>query len=179
MSPTILKRWLSHGPRPSHVGQDEPTVAILVGARSLIGRGWLQGGWYVLETRDGRRHAVLPGSLMPRGNSMVVRSCLVGAVLEAARWHGREHETAGPAIDALWDALWRAEGRGPQLDVASPSPSARRLRVRELTRWNDHPDRTRDHVLGLLDLAIGEVEQSLPVPASPSAASDAGPVATR
>jgi hypothetical protein len=135
----------------------ERTLAVLVGAKALIGRGWLQGGWYVLEAPDGRRRFVGPGSLTRRSFGAVVQACLVGAVVEAARWHSAERGTAGPAIDALWRALVEAGGGRLDSDRGVPSPAARGLEVRDLARWNDHQDRTRDEVLRLLDVTIAHV----------------------
>jgi hypothetical protein len=153
----FVQSWFSDGVRSSDIDRQELTVAVLVGAKSLIRRGWLQGGWYVLEAPDGRRRSVGAGSLTRRSYGMVVQACVVGAVAEAARWHSPERGTAGSAIDALWNELLGAEGRRCVLEYEGTSPAARRVKVRELTRWNDHPRRTRDDVLRLLDAMIGSV----------------------
>jgi hypothetical protein len=152
--PAMLGHWFSDRRTPAPVQRDEHTAEVLVDARVLVDRGWLQGAWYVLESPNGRRHVVLPGSFMPRREATVVGSCLVGAVIEAARTLGRERDAVGPTIDALWEALLKAEGRPSDDDRRTPSLWTRRVRVRELTRWNDHHDRTQDDVLRLLDLAI-------------------------
>jgi hypothetical protein len=153
----FTRRWLSAGPQTLDTDRQERTLAILVGARSVVGRGWLQGGWYVLEAPDGRRRFVGAGSLTRRSYGAVVQACLVGAVVEAANWHSPEQGTAGSALDALWRALMDSQGRSLDPGRGVPSPAARRLRVRDLTRWNDHRDRTRDEVLRLLDVTIGQI----------------------
>jgi hypothetical protein len=156
--PAFLGHWISDGRTPASVQRDAHTADVLVAARALVDRGWVQGAWYVLESPNGRRHVVLPGSFMPRREATVVGSCLVGAVIEAARARGRERDAVGPAIDALWEALLHAEGRPSDDDRPTRSAWTRRVRVRELTRWNDHQDRTQDDVLRLLDLAIDRAD---------------------
>jgi hypothetical protein len=151
------RQWLSRGPRTLDTDRQERTLAILVGARSLIGRGWLRGGWYVLEAPNGRRRFVGAGSLTPHSYGAVVQACLVGAVVEASTWHSAEQGTAGPALDVLWRALMDAQGKRFDPGRVVPSPAARRLYVRDLTRWNDYRDRTQDDVLRLLDATIGQV----------------------
>src|SRR6476620_1055604 len=91
--------------RQSAAASAERTLAILVGARAVLERGCVQGGWYVLEARDGRRRFVAAGSLTRRSFGQVVQSCLVGAVVESARWHTSQRGAAGPAIDTLWHEL--------------------------------------------------------------------------
>jgi hypothetical protein len=153
----FVRQWF---PEPEHArgtGRPEHTVAVLEGARSVVRRGWIQGGWYVLEATDGRRRVVGPGSLTPRSFGAVVQACLVGAAVEAARWHSAERGAAGPAIDALWRALMLAEGKRFVPERLVASPAARTLRVRDLTRWNDDRGRTRDQVLALLDAAVDQV----------------------
>src|SRR5919199_1005443 len=109
----------------------EQTLAVLVGARALIARGWLQGGWYVLEAPDGRRRFVGAGSLVRRSFGEIVQSCLVGAVVEAARWHTAEKGAAGPAIDRLWHELGELAGRRPPADPWPPAPVVRSRQVQE------------------------------------------------
>src|SRR5919199_1032691 len=106
----------------------EQTLAVLVGARALVARGWLQGGWYVLEAPDGRRR-------------------FVGAVVESARWHTAEKGAAGPAIDRLWHELGGLTGHRPPADPWPPTPVLRTRQVGALATWNDNPARTREDVL--------------------------------
>ena len=106
------------------------TLAVLVGARALVERGWVQGGWYVLEAPDGRRRFVGAGSLTRRSFGEIVQSCLVGAVVESARWHTSERGAAGPAIDTLWQRARRAvgrpaAGRPPDVDPRAAQPPGR------------------------------------------------------
>jgi hypothetical protein len=147
-----------HARRPvSAASCPEQTLAVLVGARALVARGWLQGGWYVLQAPDGRRRFIGPGSLTRRSFGQIVQSCLIGAVVESARWHTAEKSAAGPAIDTLWHELGELSGRRAPSDPWPPSPVLRSRQVGELTTWNDHPARTRDEVLQLLDTAIARL----------------------
>jgi hypothetical protein len=157
--PTVRAR----GSHDRRVGERRPspatsssdlTPAVLAGARALIARGWLQGGWYVLEAPDGRRRFVGAGSLTPRSFGDVVQSCLVGALVESARWHTAEKGAAGPAIDVLCHEL---SAPGTPADPWPPTPVGRTREVRELTTWNDHPGRTREDVLRLLDATIARL----------------------
>jgi hypothetical protein len=134
----------------------EHTRAVLTGARSVLRRGWLQGGWYVLQSPDGRRRVVGAGSLTPRSYGEVVQACLVGAVVEAASWHSPQRVASAPALDALWCAL--QELRGFRLDPLDqvPSPAARSARMRDLTRWSDAAGRTQQDVDRLLEAALPE-----------------------
>jgi hypothetical protein len=133
------------------------TLAVLVGARSLVERGWVQGGWYVLEAPDGRRRFVAAGSLTRRSFGEIVQSCLIGAVVESARWHTSERGAAGPAIDTIWHALGEVSGGRPPVDPKTPIPVLRSRQVVDLTTWNDRRGRTREEVLDLLDAAIARV----------------------
>ena len=124
---------------PAAAGAAAPgrTLAVLVGARSMVERGWVQGGWYVLQAPDGRRRFVGAGSLTRRGFGEIVQSCLVGAVVESARWHTAEKGAAGPAIDTLWQELGELSGGRPPVDPRTPTPVLRSRQVGELTTWND------------------------------------------
>ena len=152
---------LVHGvharPRVPDGSSGQQTLAVLVGARALIARGWLQGGWYVLQAPDGRRRFVGAGSLTRRSFGEIVQSCLVGAVVESARWHTAARGAAGPAIDRLWHELGELTGRRPPTDPWPPTPVLRSRQVGELASWNDNPGRTREEVLQLLDTAIARL----------------------
>jgi hypothetical protein len=54
----------------------------------------------------------------------------------------------------LWDALQELRGTHlPGVAGRAAPPAVRAARVRDLTRWNDHPGRSRAEVLRLLDVA--------------------------
>jgi hypothetical protein len=132
--------------------------AVLDGARGLIERGWLQHGWY-LTNRPRPRSLLARLRQVERAPSMdeVRRACLVAAVAVSANGGDRSNPIAeaGPALDLIWDALWETRGytAAPAADRV-PAPDVRAARMRELVRWNDSAERTRDDVLNLLDRAI-------------------------
>ena len=151
--------------RSSSAPPHERTLAVLVGARALVERGWVQGAWYVLEAPDGRRRAIGAGSLTRRSFGEIVQSCLVGAVIESARWHTAERGAAGPAIDTVWQELGELSGGRPPVDPRTPMPVLRSRQVGELTSWNDCRDRSRDDVVRLLDAAIARMSATaVPAP---------------
>jgi hypothetical protein len=95
------------------------------------------------------------GRLRPRGPGVVVSACLVGAVVEAGRRYADDPVAAGPALDALWLALY--DDRSVDAVGRVPSPIVRDLRARDLARWNDAPGRTVDEVIALVDRATRRV----------------------
>jgi hypothetical protein len=152
--------------------------AALEGARStLVEHGWVQNTWYAVQRRS-------PTTTSPDATDAtdapevpgVPGACLVGAVVRATRRHhpAAGATDAGPALDVLWDALQESRGlHGPGLAGRAVPREIRTARVRDLTRWNDDPGRSRDEVLGLLDLATSRaimeavhLPQRVPAPAS-------------
>ena len=137
---------------PTRNARHAPALAVLDGAAAVLHRGWLQHAEREVRTADGRLTARGPGEL--------VRSCLVAAVVEAARWHDDDPSTPGPALDALWLALQGPRAGGDAVGPV-PAPAVRQIRARELARWNDAPDRTQDDVLALVQLAARRVRAEL------------------
>lgn len=144
---------------PTRNARHAPALAVLDGAAAVLHRGWLQHAEREVLTADGR--------LTTRGPGELVRSCLVAAVAEAARWHDDDPSAAGPALDALWLALQRPRAGGDDPVGPVPPPAVRQIRARELARWNDAPDRTQDDVLALVGLAARRVRAELAHGAAP------------
>ena len=130
-------------------------LEVLVAARALLARGWVQGTWSAVQPRP----VVGPG----QDRAGVQRStCLVGAVVVAAG--GRAAVGGQPAqrsLDLLWHTLHRATDPGPVRWC--PGPALRTLQVQDLTRWNDAAGRSPQEVRGLLDAAIGRLTRDLQV----------------
>jgi hypothetical protein len=148
------------------VARLEEVRAQLEEARNLIEKGWVQDAWFAIRDRQGRLRPIGPFGfgLLRRGD--VAGACLVGAVVHATWTHrpGVDATAAAPALDMLWDSLQEVRG------VASASPVAasrdvRAARVRDLTRWNDRPGRSRDEVLELLDVAVSRTIMAAVEPA--------------
>lgn len=138
------------GPPVNRSARLGDVCAVLDGARTLIERGWVQDRWLVTPAPAVRR-ATVTGTPPD-----VSGACLVGAVVHAAQRHHASAAAihAAPALDVLWDAWQETRGfDGPGLAGWAAPREVRAARVRDLTRWNDQPDRTRDDVLRLLDLA--------------------------
>ena len=78
----------------------------------------------------------------------VTGACLVGAVVQAG---GGPPAARSQMVQRTLDLTWHALRDDPDRPVRwSPGPDVRMLQVRDLTRWNDTPGRTRDEVLDLL-----------------------------
>lgn len=149
------------GPRPPPTAPARPVPApsafekvrvVLETARAVVGRGWLQHGWYETAPRSWRQK--LFGPIPDPGT--LEGACLVAAVVLAGHAGGaftQVDRDSGPPLDRLWDALQETRGY-PADGPGAVAPMVRRARMRELVRWNDAPGRTRDDVLGLLDRAI-------------------------
>jgi hypothetical protein len=128
---------------------------VLADARTIVERGWVQETWYAGCPDPGGTAPAAAAAVRPPDE--VRGACLVGAVVHAARQRqaGGDDVEAGPALDVLWEA-WQ-DSRGLRsvtgLSGRAVSREVRAARVRDLTRWNDRPERTREEVLGLLDVA--------------------------
>ncbi len=135
--------------------------AVLDGARTLIERGWVQDRWLVTPAPAARRSTAHPTATSTATSTAEVPpdvsgACLVGAVVHAAQSHHATADAihAAPALDVLRDAWQETRGLGgPGIAGRAAPREVRAARVRDLTRWNDQPGRTRDEVLGLIDLA--------------------------
>jgi hypothetical protein len=160
--PTSPGRWAARDRRraAAHAGRAAAARAelhgvleVLVTARALLARGWVQGTWSAVPPRP----VVGPG----QESAGVQRStCLVGAVVVAAG--GRAAVGGQPAqrsLDLLWHTLHRATDPGPVRWC--PGPALRTLQVQDLTRWNDAAGRSPEEVRGLLDAAIGRLLREL------------------
>jgi hypothetical protein len=123
--------------------------AIALQARRIVDAGWLRGGWFGYREGDVLRVAASAHAAGRFGDRPVDAACLVGALVQA----GGGLAAAGSqpvqrALDLTWHTLF---GDGAEPVRWCPPPAVRARRVRELTRWNDDPRRTRREVGELLD----------------------------
>lgn len=133
-------------------------LGVLVGARALLGEGWLQGTWFAVRHATQPLPAVAATGLDDGGAPP--SACLVGAVVLASGGRSAVHEQRTQrSLDLLWHTLHRATG----LEAVRwcPGPALRTLQVQDLTRWNDARGRSLDEVLALLDVAIGRLTAEL------------------
>lgn len=144
-----------------------------------LGRGFKAGLAAGLEAD----HAAAAGSQTGRVSGV----CLVGALARAGHGMGdasggssgsqdsHDSPVTGPAIDAVYDALWASRGQPATVPGESgllppvPSPQVRLARVRTLTQWNDRPGRTRAEVLAVVDRAISATILALAAAPNPQA----------
>lgn len=129
-------------------------VALGTAAR-MLDQGWVQGVWFHVQGRGCRTLPVGPLELGLLEGRRITGACLVGAVVEATGGpREARSDITSRSLDLLWDALQDRHGRlGARAAERAASPTVRAGRVRELTRWNDTPGRTRSEVLDLLGVA--------------------------
>jgi hypothetical protein len=129
-------------PEPSPDQHQELTqqLTVLEGARAELEAGWLQGSWWSVTTGGDQEH---PGGV-----------CLVGALIRAGTNRNSQNAATGRAVDAVYDTLWASRGQPAQDRQLVPSPQVRLARVRMLTQWNDHPERTKAEVMTVIDRTI-------------------------
>jgi hypothetical protein len=121
---------------------------ILNQAADLIAGGWLQHSWFAYLDDTGQTQTVTAHNVHQMTGHPVVGACLVGAVLEAGGGMPNVRTQAVQrALDLTWHTLYEVP---PQGNHWTPAPDVRRQQVRELTRWNDHPDRTAPEAEALL-----------------------------
>lgn len=117
-------------------------VVLLADAQDVVRRGWVHGRWFAptVATAANASHGAPPAG----SNG----ACLVGALVVAGGGVGAVRtQLVQRTLDLLWMVLRRP---GDQQVDWCPAPVVRELHVRDLTRWNDAPGRSRDQVVGLL-----------------------------
>jgi hypothetical protein len=120
-------------------------AAVLRSAAELVGRGWVQDGWFTVATLRGER-LLTAYDVRQAIEQPVTGACLVGSIV---------HSSGAPAtsqlvqrtLDLTWHAL-RDDAERPS--VLCPAPPVRAMRLRDLTHWNDRPGRSSDEVVDLL-----------------------------
>ena len=128
---------------------------LLERAAEVVESGWVQGAWFTVATRSGKRH-VTAYELRLAESRPVIGACLVGAVVESG---GGPSAANTQLVRRTLDLTWHTLHRGPDERVDwCPGPSVRMLRVLDLTRWNDDPGRTHGEVVGLLAAARRHTE---------------------
>lgn len=116
-----------------------PPTEVLRKARFLVRQGWTQGAsWRYASDSLGRTREIL--------------YCASGALKEA---NGGYHSI--PATDVLVRAIRTMNGG----QTYHPVITSDTLRI---SRWNDHPDRTKQEVLDAFALAIVLAEEEAATP---------------
>jgi hypothetical protein len=121
---------------------------ILNQAADMIAGGWLQHSWFAFLDDTGQTQTVTAHNVHQMTGHPVVGACLVGAVVQAGGGMPNVRTQAVQrALDLTWHTLYEVPPRGNHW---TPAPDVRRQQVRDLTRWNDHPDRTPTQAEALL-----------------------------
>jgi hypothetical protein len=124
--------------------------ALLEQAAEIVGAGWLQGAWFTVASRGGRRTVAAYDLRLVR-NHPVTGACLVGAIVHAA---GGPATVRSQLVQRTLDLTWHALREDPDRPVRwCPGPDVRMLRLLDLTHWNDAPGRTQREVVDLLRTA--------------------------
>jgi hypothetical protein len=124
---------------------------VLRDAGAVVAAGWIQHGWLRYRDPSGQEHTTGDRTVHLAEGRPITAACLVGAVLHAAG--GLAQANAQPmhrALELCWHVLYRSDHEPVRW---CPAPTTRLDHVRDLTRWNDHPDRAASDVTGLLATA--------------------------
>jgi hypothetical protein len=138
---------------------------VLADAAGVVGRGWLQHGWFTYVDPAGR--AVTVTACSPRtarrlAAQDVTGACLVGAIIHAA---GGPPRARSQLVQRSIELVWHASFRRPREPIGWCRSSQERAgHAIDLVYWNDSPGRTVDDVVGALagarDLLRGEVDRA-------------------
>jgi hypothetical protein len=121
---------------------------ILNQAADMISGGWLQHGWFAYLDDSGQTQTVTAHNVHQMTGRPVVGGCLVGAVVQAGGGMPNiRTQAVQRALDLTWHTLFEVPARANHW---TPAPEVRKHRVRDLTRWNDHPNRTAQQAEALL-----------------------------
>jgi hypothetical protein len=163
MSDSVVTTWRNHRQQQRELRrQDRCSAAkaeafavdeVLAGAVRTIDAGWVQHAWFAWDDESGRRHLVTERNLADLGGRDVSATCLVGAIVHAA---GGPTMAGSQLVHRTLGVVWHALHRRPddRMDW-SPPPAVRAARIRDLTIWNDRPERDRHDVEALLTCARG------------------------
>jgi hypothetical protein len=121
---------------------------ILNQAADLISGGWLQHSWFAYLDDNGRTRTVTVHNVNRMAGHPVVGACLVGAIVQAGGGLSNiRSQAVQRAVDLTWHTLHAIQ---VQANHWTSAPEVRMDRVRDLTRWNDHPKRTAPQAEELL-----------------------------
>lgn len=131
---------------------------LLTSAVVVVSTGWVQHGWFTVVDDQGRPRRIDAHHLHELNSRPVSGGCLVGAVVHAA---GGPTTVRSQLVQRTLDLLWHALHEDARRPVRwCPAPSIRMAHLRDLTRWNDAPNRTAEQVSALLVSAalVAEIE---------------------
>ncbi|HEY0374853.1 MAG TPA: hypothetical protein VGC94_08650 [Amnibacterium sp.] len=131
------------------------TAEALQAAEGVVAGGWLQDRWFAWRGADGRDRVAGSAGAHTVPLDAVTAACLVGALVAGSG--GAASPVLRSSVEATWHALHRSNG---PVDWVR-SPAVTEMHVRELTSWNDRPDREAAQVRRLLADARAVVDGEL------------------
>lgn len=133
--------------------------ALLEETLVLVNVGWIQNAWFAVLDGQGRQHKLTAPDIHLAADRPVSGVCLVGGIVYAA---GGPLAVQSQLVQRTLDLTWHALQEGERQPVRwCPSPAVRSAHVRDLTRWNDHPQRTSRQVSALLDAAVRAADHQI------------------
>jgi hypothetical protein len=155
------RRLAEQDRRNADLAQLHHIQGLVADAHVMVSTGWVQHGWFSYRDEQGAQQVVSARNLGQLTGRPVTGACLVGAIVHAGGGPAAVHTQ--PVQRAL-DLTWHTLSGGQQPLRWCPAPPERAAHVRDLTWWNDDPDRTRRDVLTLLDAtgraATAQIEQA-------------------
>jgi hypothetical protein len=143
-----IRQLRIHDETSARLAELDHMTDILNQAADLIGGGWLQHSWFAYLDDNGRTRTVTAHNVDRMAGRPVVGACLVGAIVQAGGGLSNVRSQAVQrAVDLTWNTLHEIQVRANHWTAA---PEIRMDRVRDLTRWNDHPSRTAPQAEALL-----------------------------
>lgn len=147
-APSERRRLAELDRRGAHLAQLHQISAIVTEAATLVSAGWVQHAWFAVRDEDSRERLVGPLNVAALAGRPVVGVCLAGAIVQAGGGLAAARtQPVQRALDLTWHTLYDSANRPVRW---CPAPAARAMNLRDLTRWNDCPQRTAPEVSALL-----------------------------
>ena len=125
---------------------------LLEEAISVASSGWVQDCWFSVIDEQGRPSGVHARDIPAVTDQPIAGACLVGAIVTAGGGPAAVRtQSVQRALDLTWHTLYQDERQSVRW---CPGPAIRMAHVRDLTRWNDHPQRSAQDVVTLLHSAL-------------------------
>lgn len=126
--------------------------ALLEDASTVVSSGWVQHRWFAVTDERGQQCSVTAHNIHVVTGGPVSGACLVGAIVYAAGGPPAVHtQLVQRTLDLTWHTRYEDERQPVHW---CPAPAIRAAHVRDLTRWNDQPERSAHQVTALLHSAM-------------------------
>lgn len=146
------RRLASQDRLSAQLGELHRIRGLLTEAATVVSSGWVQHGWFSVAGQHGDPLLITAHTMGVVDHESISGACLVGAIVHAGGGPAAVHtQLVQRTLDLSWHTLYEE----PQRPVRwCPAPAVRMAHVRDLTRWNDSPQRTAAHVGAFFDRAI-------------------------